>query len=123
MKSPSTLLIVHDLDVSKNFYVNVLGIELIEESHDCIRLKVGCHDVFMFQGTSGTIKYEHGYSASSTLVFMVEHLDEKINLMKLKGVVFVHQSPNQNKWGRYAAFKDPSGIVHELMEFHPTTET
>jgi hypothetical protein len=28
----------------------------------------------------------------------------------------VHQTPNENQWGRYAAFKDPSGIVHEIFE-------
>jgi len=51
------------------------------------------------------------------LVLTVSNLDEKINELKSKGVVFVHKSPNENRWGRYAAFKDPSGIVNELMEF------
>lgn len=45
-------------------------------------------------------------------------LDEKINALKSKGVEFIHEVPNENRWGRYAAFKDPSGIVHELMEFY-----
>lgn len=117
MDSPSTLLVVQNLEVSKEFYVNVLGLELIEDHSDCIKLKVGHHEVIMFQGNMESVEYEHGYNANSTLVFTVHNLDEKISELKSKGIVFVHKSPNQNRWGRYAAFKDPSGIVHEMMEF------
>ena len=71
----------------------------------------------MFQGSKEMIEYQHGYNANSSLVFSVENLDEKIAKLKSEGVIFVHHTPNQNRWGRYAAFKDPSGIVHELMAF------
>ena len=37
--------------------------------------------------------------------------------LKAQGIEFIHQMPNENPWGRYAAFKDPSGIVLEIMEF------
>jgi len=117
MDNPSTLLVVHNLQISKDFYVNVLGFEIIEEFEDCVKLKIGSHEVFMFQSGIESIEYEHGYNANSTLVFTVRNLDKKIIELKSKGVFFVHKSPNENKWGRYAAFKDPSGIVHELMEF------
>jgi len=117
MNEPSTLLVVHDLEISKDFYTNVLGLEIVEELEDCVKLKIGNHEVFMFQGGKDSIEYDHGYNANSTLVFSVQELDKKINELKSKGIVFVHDSPNENKWGRYAAFKDPSGIVHELMEF------
>ena len=117
MESPSTLLVVQNLHISKEFYVDVLGLDLIEEYDDCVKLKVGPHKVFMFQGTTGSIEYEHGYNAGSTLVFAVHNLDEKIIELKSKGVAFIHESPNKNRWGRYAAFADPSGIVHEVMEF------
>ncbi|WP_252097536.1 VOC family protein [Pseudoalteromonas sp. NBT06-2] len=46
----------------------------------------------------------------------INNLDEKIKQLKRKGVEFVHQAPNENQWGRYTAFKDPSGIVHEIFE-------
>ena len=117
MENPSTLLVVHDLLVSRDFYVDLLGLNLVEEYEDCIRLKSGSHNVFMFQGTLGSTNYEHGYNSNSSLVLTVSDLDEKIKELKSKGVVFIHKSPNENRWGRYAAFKDPSGIVNELMEF------
>jgi predicted enzyme related to lactoylglutathione lyase len=119
MENPTTLLVVQNLQLSKAFYINVLGMKIIEEHDDCMKLKVGNHEVIMFEGTSPSVDYQHGYNADSTLVFTVDDLDKKIEELKYKSVVFVHESPNKNRWGRYAAFKDPSGIIHELMEFFP----
>ena len=118
MKNPSTLLVVNNLKVSRAFYVDILGVDVIEELENAIKLQIGNHQIFMFQGSKGSIDYQHGYNANSTLIFSVQNLDEKINELRAKGIKFVHERPNENKWGRYAAFKDPSGIVHELMEFY-----
>jgi len=117
MNNPSTLLVVRDLSASKNFYVDLLGLKLVEEHEDSLRLTIGSHNVFIFQGTMDATHDEHGYHASSTLVLTVSNLDDKISELKSKGVAFIHESPNENRWGRYAAFTDPSGIVNELMEF------
>jgi len=117
MESSTSLLIVRNLAISKEFYVNVLGLTILEEYEDSLKLKSGSLNVLMFQGTMDASPYEHGYNESSTMVFTVIGLDEKIQELMSKGVVFIHESPNKNRWGRYAAFKDPSGIVHELMEF------
>lgn len=72
----------------------------------------------MFEGEHHTVDYDHGINANSTLIFNVQNLDAEIEKLKLQGVEFVHTSLNENKWGRYSAFKVPSGIVHELMEFY-----
>jgi len=93
MESPSTLLVVQNLALSKEFYVNVLGLIVTEEYHDSLKLKLGSHSVYMFQGTNQAVNYEHGYNANATLVLSVSNLDEKIKELKSKGVVFVHDSP------------------------------
>lgn len=116
MENPSTLLVVQNLKESLEFYTKTLGLELVEDHCDCIKLKAGHHEVIMFQGTMDSIEYAHGYNANSTLLFTVDNLDEEINKLKSKGVTFIHKIPNKNRWGRYSAFKDPSGIVHELFE-------
>ncbi|GIU04876.1 hypothetical protein TUM4261_05920 [Shewanella sp. c952] len=116
MDNPATLLIVENLQQSKTFYLDILGLELISETDSCLKLLAGNHSVLMFQGTLPASQYEHGYNASSTLVFSVKNLDEKITELKCHDVEFIHQTPNANDWGRYAAFKDPSGIVHEIFE-------
>ncbi|KGJ90766.1 VOC family protein [Colwellia psychrerythraea] len=117
MGNPSTLLVVQDLLISKKFYIDVLGLILVEEYEDSLKLKNGSHNVFMFGGAMEAANYKHGFNSNSSLVLTVRNLDEKIEELKSKGVVFVHKSPHENRWGRYAAFKDPSGIVNELMEF------
>lgn len=112
----STLLVVHDLKISKDFYINILGFEFISEHENCVRLKVGDHQVSIFKGNTIALNYQHGYESNSTLVMTINNLDEKIKQLKRKGIEFVHQAPNENQWGRYTAFKNPSGIVHEIFE-------
>lgn len=118
MQIQSSLLVVADLKQSLQFYTQVLNLELVEEHNDCLKLKAGTHEIILFQGDMRAIEYSHGYNANSTLLFTVEDLDKRIAELKSEGVVFIHDSPNQNRWGRYSAFKDPSGIVHELFELH-----
>lgn len=118
MVKSATLLVVNDLKISKNFYENRLGLEIYEELETAIKFKLGDHIILMFEGGHHAIEYAHGVNANSTLIFNVQNLDAEIEKLKLQGVEFVHTTPNENKWGRYSAFKDPSGIVHELMEFY-----
>jgi glyoxylase I family protein len=116
ISSPVTLLVVNDLQISKDFYLNFLNLKLVEEHLDCIKMQTKHHPIIMFQGTDNSVDYQHGFNANSTLVFAVECLDNRIAELKSKGVSFIHESPNKNRWGRYSAFKDTSGIIHELME-------
>ena len=116
MKQAATLLIVKDIKKSKQFYVNVLGLKRISEHDGRLHFKYGGHLIVMFQGESDATTYKHGFDSSSTLVFSVDNLDLKINELKSHGVIFIHETPNQNSWGRYSAFSDPSGIIHELIE-------
>lgn len=118
MGNISALLVVKDLKASLDFYVNLLGFTLEERNEDSIKLSCDQHTVIIFQGTMMSVEYEHGYNSNSTLLITVTDLDKKIAELKSKGVIFIHTTPNGNKWGRYAAFKDPSGIVHELFQLH-----
>ncbi|WP_448548816.1 VOC family protein [Thalassotalea fusca] len=117
MKNPATLLVVSNLQASKKFYLDVLNFELVEEFTHSLKMKLGNHTFIIFQGSKDAADYEHGYNASSTVVFPVENIDEAINRLSANKVEFIHSSPNQNQWGRYIAFKDPSGIVFEVMEW------
>ncbi len=121
MNNPSSLLVVMNLKESLVFYTEVLALELVEKHSDCIKLKAGDHEIILFQGTMDSIEYSHGYNANSTILFTVNNLEQDIERLKSKGVTFIHETPNQNRWGRYAAFKDPSGIVHELFEIYTLT--
>ena len=112
----STLLVVQDLKISKQFYMDILGLEFVSDQENCVQLKVGEHLVSIFEGNDTAINYHHGYESNYTLVFTDNNLDKQIVYLKKLGVEFVHQTPNENLLGRYGAFKDPSGIVLELFE-------
>lgn len=116
MKQAATLLVVKNLIESKRFYEERLGLKLISEHSGRLHFEFGGHLIVMFQGESVAPVYKHGFDSSSSLVFSVDNLDKKIKELKSYGVTFVHKTPNQNSWGRYSAFSDPSGIIHELIE-------
>lgn len=118
MKSLSTLLVVNNLNVSTQFLVDVLNFTLEEKHEDCVKLNYGEESVIIFQGTEESVDYKHGINSNSTLVITVENLDKKIAELTSKGIQFIHTTPGENRWGRYVAFKDPSGITHELFELN-----
>lgn len=116
MKQAATLLVVKDIQESKQFYQEILELKFVSEHSGRLHFEFGGHLIVMFQGESIAPVYKHGFDSSSTLVFSVENLDLKISELKSHGVTFIHKEPNQNSWGRYSAFSDPSGIIHELIE-------
>jgi len=116
MEKISTMLVVANLEIAKQFYIDVLELNLISEHSDRIHLSVGGYEIVIFQGQGPAVDSNHGSDANSTLIFTTKHLDQRMADLKLKGVQFLHKTPNSNEWGRYCAFKDPSGIVHELFE-------
>ena len=116
MEIVSTMLVVLDLEESRQFYINILGLKIKSEHSNRICFSVGNHEIVMFQGEGRAIKSKHASDANSTLIFYTNNLDKKITKFKSNGVEFVHETPINKDWGRYAAFKDPSGIVHEIFE-------
>ncbi len=89
MDSQSTLLVVKNLSISKDFYAKILDLNILEEYEDSLKFQIGSHNIFMFQGAIAAIDYEHGTNANSTLVITVSDLDEKIKELTAKGVIFI----------------------------------
>lgn len=51
------------------------------------------------------------------LNFQTDDLSASMKTLTKKGVEFIHSSPQECPVGVYAAFKDQSGNVHEMVEF------
>ena len=117
-QSAMTLLVVDDLVKAKSFYTHILGMTIIEEFQDGIKLMLGSHPVLLFEGESAGLDYQHGVSANSTLIIEVDCLNTKLAELRKLGLPILHKQPGENRWGIYAAFKDPSGIVHEFFQSH-----
>ena len=110
----STLLIVKDLEQAKQFYVEVMGLSIIKESDERLDLGADGHEIHIFEGDDNAKPYSHSTDASSTLVFWVKDLAAKKAELESFGYKFIHS--NKNDYSRYAAFRGPSGIVHEISE-------
>lgn len=91
MNSPLTLLVVKNIAESLHFCIEILGLKLLEQYDDCIKLKSGTHEIIMFEGTNKTTEYAHGYNANSTLLFTVDDLDSRIKEMKSFGVLILYK--------------------------------
>ncbi len=116
METISTMLMVTNINIAKQFYVDVLGLKLCSEHSDRLHLSVDGYEIVIFQGHGPAIESNHGSDSNSTLIFTTRNLDQKVEALRSQGVHFLHDTPNSNEWGRYCAFKDPSGITHELFE-------
>ena len=91
MNSPLTLLVVKNIAKSLHFCIETLGLKLLEQYDDCIKLKSGTHEIIMFEGTNKATEYAHGYNANSTLLFTVDDLDSRIKEMKSFGVLILYK--------------------------------
>jgi len=112
----SVLVFAPDLDVARYFYEELLGLSLdrLEEGF----LLFHCTDfqlaVFLCEKESPSQSYSR--EAGSSIAFAVSDLDVAVAELTAKGVRFLHSTPNMGPIGRYVAFANPFGTVHELVE-------
>ena len=120
MKLAAALVLTPDLDEARRFYRDVLGFKIDTErdgelvlTHDGVLLQV-------FKCDAPAPPQVHGSNAAQVLVFAVDDLETSMVDLKAKGVEFIHTEPGRNAYGRYAAFKAPGGLVHEIFQRFPT---
>jgi len=116
MKLAKIMLFVTDLDEARRFYAEVLGFEISSEAHDHLTFSgAGCEMVAFRCEKAGEVG-DYAHEARSVLVFSVQSIEEAFRDLRARGVRFLHSAPAENELGRYAAFVDPFGIVHEILE-------
>jgi lactoylglutathione lyase len=107
----SITLSVSDLERSKRFYQQVLGLNKKYEYSSYVGFQCGGVEI----GLRPTEKPQVGKDAASIQLF-VDNLDEAHKELKGKGVEFT-VDPHDEPWGgRQAKFQDPDGNVLELTE-------
>ena len=112
----SLLVFVPDLAVGLAFYRDVLGFEVTRESDSSIAMRGAEFDLTLFQCEA--LGSSDGYStrAGSSIAFAVTDVEKAMADLKSHGVEFLHEVPSSGPVGRYVAFVDPFGTVHELVE-------
>ena len=110
---------VTDLDEAVAWYREKLG---FEQSTRCNLLPVavelehdGCRILLHMSKQKARIAYP---DVAQTLVcFETDDLAATLNELKSKGVDLIHDSPERFPEGLFAAFRDPFGNVHEIIEY------
>lgn len=117
MKLARLMIFVPDLEQARAFYSGTLGFPVSAEGDD--------HLVFGHEGAelvaftcerAGSIG-DYSNESRAVFVFGVPSLEAAMKELRARGVEFLHEAPAEGPLGRYAAFVDPFGIVHELQEW------
>lgn len=117
-------IICSDYEKSKDFYVNILGFPIIEETFRSARnsykldLRVGDRDqieLFSFENPPERPNRPEACGLRH-LAFEVENLDESIALLQSKGVELEPIRTDEITGKRFTFFKDPDNLPLEIYE-------
>lgn len=113
-KDVHAIVAVKDLEISKNFYENTLGLKIIDENPGGVMYASGNTKIFVYPSENA------GTNQANAASWEVDSLEEVVNELKNKGVTFEqYDMPGVTREGdihimgpmRAAWFKDPSGNI------------
>ena len=110
------LVFVTDLDEAVRFYGDVMELEVLSRAGRRVTFAGEGFLLDAFKcdapGDPDTLVSRAG----SAVAFEVESIEDGVAELQARGVEFLHEQISINDLGRYLAFKDPFGVVHELFE-------
>ena len=116
MQLAHLMVFVTDLDEARRFYGEVLGFPLKQATDTMLVFEHAQADLVAFACENPAGFDDYSTAARSAFVFRVPSLDTSMRELRTRGVRFLHDTPAEGPLGRYAAFVDPCGNVHELCE-------
>ena len=109
----SITLTVSNLERSKKFYEDVLGLNKKYEYSSYVGFECGGVEI----GLRPKASIEIGKD-SATIQFLVDDVDKEYRRLIDKGVEFINE-PHDEPWGgRQASFHDPDGNILEITEIN-----
>src|SRR5690349_13627397 len=109
---------VSDLNKSREFYADKLGLRVIEEDAGCVKFDCGQVILALNQASDYEITLPQGRDNSADIVFLVEDLNATRAAIEARGVSF-----SRTDWyqpGGITDFYDPDG--HWLTLYQPNDE-
>ena len=114
---------VNDLAKAKEFYSNILGVDVTDKSVGLSIKIAGGGDIFVYP------KPDHTPATFTILNFMVDDIDTAVDQLASKGVTFetyegemktdekgIFRGATQNHGPNIAWFKDPAGNILSVLE-------
>jgi len=104
-----------------DWYTKVLGFTVSHENnflHHGTTVQLNHDQGFrlILHDAKNTAKIHYPDDVQTMVVWKTEDLEKSISELKLKGVDFIFTEPNRINVGKFVAFRDPFGNVHELIE-------
>ena len=112
-----------DLEASKTFYAETLGLEVLENEMGILEIKAAGSNAFIIYP-----KENHQPATFTVLNFEVKDIENKVDGLISKGIVFeqypepmktdkkgICWSPDKNTGPHIAWFKDPAGNILSLI--------
>lgn len=118
MKVCQTTVHVNDIDKAIEFYQGKLGFEVLNRDGYpyVVVLK---HEGFpiVLHKVDRRVDVDYASANHIVLAFQTNNIAETFANLKSKGVEFIHGEPQSFPVGRMAAFRDPAGNIHEIIEY------
>lgn len=116
-------IICSNYEKSKNFYVNILGLQIIREVYRTERnsykldLKIGENQIelFSFQNPPKRPSYPEACGLRH-LAFEVSNIEKTICKLQQKGIIFEPIRIDEFTGKKFTFFEDPDGLPLELYE-------
>lgn len=110
------LVFAPDLSRARDFHGEVLGIPLHDSSDTHQQFRGENFDLTVFSCDGQDSPRGYSEQAGSAIAFTVPSIDDAAAELAAQNVALLHSSPQQGPLGKYVAFVDPFGVVHELVE-------
>ena len=108
-----------DLPAAKRFYADILGFGVVLETGAHIEFSGADFRLTIFECESPASPDGYSSRAGSSLAISTPDLDRETKRLRSRGVTILHDEPATGPVGRYVAFVDPFGTVHEFVESTP----
>ncbi|MCR3761416.1 VOC family protein [Clostridium felsineum] len=116
-------IIASNYEASKNFYVNILGFEIIRENYRSdkdsykLDLKIGNSEIELFSMPKAPKRLSYPEACGLRhLAFHVENIEDIVNELNKNGITTEPIRLDEYTGKKFTFFSDPDGLPLELHE-------
>jgi catechol 2,3-dioxygenase-like lactoylglutathione lyase family enzyme len=118
IESSITFFYTHDLDISIQFYEEVLGLELWLDQGSCRIYRVSSDGYVGLCQSSGTKTPLTDKQSNVIFTLVTQQVDEWFDYLQQRGVVLEKPPTLNEKYNIYHGFlRDPNGYLIEIQRF------
>ncbi len=107
---------VADIEATKDFYINKLGLTLLDEKHGFLAAKTGMIRISFFGGFA-IADNEGEKHVGNTIAFSTSNIEDTRDELINKGVQLTTDITNANNYLKFISLKDPNGLVVSIAEY------